>query len=307
VTDWFSIVQSRYVNRGLTSVYNICYPYVGTAGALNWANKVMKYMTNYRASAPPPPPTPTPVIVQTPVPTPAVVTKPKQKKVDQQRVTSTKSNVTSTQLLLTGTGLTVAVLLAVPGLLIGRKRRTMGQPLTGISMPNLTPEPEQATNRLSAVTTLRMEAISTQHLKPLYPNQYTPPLEGEAVSASNTSQLAFDVLPTISASPSFTEPLLEPVAHGATAVPPTPLQRVPATPQFRAIPATPLLPHSSQGGLLTRYNMQSRPRRIALSPTSGTTISHKIVSPYGERGAEPQSRPHTETRYQQYRNEGTEQ
>jgi len=67
VTDWFAIVQSRYVDRGLTSVYTICYPYVGTAGALNWANKVMTYMTNYRASAPPPPtPTPTPSTRHTP-------------------------------------------------------------------------------------------------------------------------------------------------------------------------------------------------------------------------------------------------
>jgi hypothetical protein len=271
VTDWFSIVQSRYINQGLTSVYTICYPYVGTSGALNWANKVMNSMTSYRASAPPPP-TPTPVIVPTPVPTPAaapaVVAKPKanalpQKKAHQQPViASTKLNVnaTSTQVLLTGVGLAIALLLAVPGLLINRKRRAGG--MAGISMPNLVFEPEQA--RLSAITTLRMEAISIQRLKPLHANQYLPVLGGEEGNAINTSQLAFDVFPDIPASPSFTEPLLEPVANGAVAVPPTPLQRVPATPLLQSIPATPLVPHGSQGGLLTRYNMQGRPRRVEL-------------------------------------------
>src|SRR5579863_6476749 len=29
ILDWFSILRSRYVSRGLTSAYTICYPYVG--------------------------------------------------------------------------------------------------------------------------------------------------------------------------------------------------------------------------------------------------------------------------------------
>jgi hypothetical protein len=303
VTDWFSIVQSRYINQGLTSVYTICYPYVGTSGALNWANKVMNYMTSYRASAPPPPtPTPTPTIVPTPTSVPTVAAKPKANTLPQQKAhqqptaasTKLNVNVTSTQLLLTGGGLAIALLLAVPGLLINRKRQTGG--MTGSSVSNLAFEPEQA--RLSKITTVRMEAISAQQLKSLRANQYLPVLADEEGNTINTSQLAFDVFPTIPASPSFTEPLLEPVASGGVAVPPTPLQRVPATPLLRSIPATPLVPHSSQGGLLTRYNVQSRPRRIALRPTSGTTMPHKIVTHYSEGGVEPQAGPHTETRYQ---------
>ncbi|HEY4386411.1 MAG TPA: hypothetical protein VGN34_18290, partial [Ktedonobacteraceae bacterium] len=31
VSDWFDLVKSRYVDRGLTSVYNLCVPYVGTS------------------------------------------------------------------------------------------------------------------------------------------------------------------------------------------------------------------------------------------------------------------------------------
>jgi hypothetical protein len=57
--DWFTVLRSRYINRGLTSVYTICYPYVGTSTSLQWANKVVNYMLRYRGEAPPPTPTPT--------------------------------------------------------------------------------------------------------------------------------------------------------------------------------------------------------------------------------------------------------
>src|SRR5262249_54042387 len=150
------------------------------------------------------------------------------------------------------------------GFLIGRKRRG-AQPMTGISMPNFTFESEQAINKLSAVTTMRMEAISVQQVKHLYANQYSPILEGEMGNTINTSQLEFDPLPTMPASQSCTESLLEPVASEPVPVPLTPSYRVPATPLLRpTIPATPLLPRGPQGGLLTRYNTQNKPRRIEL-------------------------------------------
>jgi hypothetical protein len=57
--DWFSVLRSRYVNQGLTSVYTICYPYVATSHASEWANKVVTYMLSYRGEAPAPTPTPT--------------------------------------------------------------------------------------------------------------------------------------------------------------------------------------------------------------------------------------------------------
>lgn len=59
VTDWFSVLRSRYVTRGLTSVYTICYPYVATSHSLEWANKVVNYMLRYRGEAPAPTPVPT--------------------------------------------------------------------------------------------------------------------------------------------------------------------------------------------------------------------------------------------------------
>jgi hypothetical protein len=303
VTDWFTIIKDRYVDRGLTSVYSISGPYVGTAGAANWANKVMNSMTDYRALSPvptptlKPTPTPSPVAAQTAVPTvaqskmgaqqnSALLNKSQQEKVTQP-VASTQSNAdaTSTQLLLTGTGLLVAVLLIVPGLLIYRKRRTTGHSWTESLMPRLTLEPEQATNLLPVTTTLRMEAITPQQLKPHYINHLLPILEGEAVNGMTISRLAL----------------------GNAVVPPTPLQRVPPTPFFGTVPVTPVLPPNSQGGLLTRYSTQSRPRRIELIRPLDTTKQHKIFTHSGKTASAPQANTHTETLQQQQRNEGTEQ
>jgi hypothetical protein len=62
INDWFNILQSRYVNEGLTSVYAICHPYVGTSSAPLWAAKVVNLMVRYQGEAPPP----TPTVVATP-------------------------------------------------------------------------------------------------------------------------------------------------------------------------------------------------------------------------------------------------
>lgn len=63
INDWFTLLRSRYVNRGLTSAYTICYPYVGTSGAASWAGKVVNLMLHYHGEAPMPiaaAPTPAP-------------------------------------------------------------------------------------------------------------------------------------------------------------------------------------------------------------------------------------------------------
>ena len=54
ITDWFTLLRNRYVNRGLTSAYTICYPYVGTTGATSWAGKVVNLMLRYHGEAPAP-------------------------------------------------------------------------------------------------------------------------------------------------------------------------------------------------------------------------------------------------------------
>lgn len=59
ISDWFNVVKGRYTGRGLTTVYAISYPYVGTSGSGNWANKVVNLMLRYRGEAPLPTPIPT--------------------------------------------------------------------------------------------------------------------------------------------------------------------------------------------------------------------------------------------------------
>lgn len=54
IIDWFNVLKSRYVSRGLTSVYTLCYPYVGTSSALLWADKVVNLMLRYQQEVPPP-------------------------------------------------------------------------------------------------------------------------------------------------------------------------------------------------------------------------------------------------------------
>ncbi len=54
INDWFILLRNRYVNRGLTSAYSICYPYVGTTGAASWAGKVVNLMLRYHGEAPAP-------------------------------------------------------------------------------------------------------------------------------------------------------------------------------------------------------------------------------------------------------------
>lgn len=54
INDWFTLLRNRYVNRGLTSAYTICYSYVGTTGASSWAGKVVNLMLRYHGEAPAP-------------------------------------------------------------------------------------------------------------------------------------------------------------------------------------------------------------------------------------------------------------
>jgi hypothetical protein len=60
VTYWFSMMKQRYIDRGLTTVYAISHPYVGTSTSNLWAGKVVTLMNRYRAEAPRPTATPKP-------------------------------------------------------------------------------------------------------------------------------------------------------------------------------------------------------------------------------------------------------
>lgn len=75
ILNWFSILSGRYISSGLTTVYSIARPYVGTTSYPLWAGKVINLMYRYRGIAPPPPavtPTPTPKPKPKPKPVPTV-------------------------------------------------------------------------------------------------------------------------------------------------------------------------------------------------------------------------------------------
>lgn len=57
-TYWLHMIRDNYVDRGLSTVYAISHPYVGTSSSYLWAGKVVALMMRYRAEAPPPSPTP---------------------------------------------------------------------------------------------------------------------------------------------------------------------------------------------------------------------------------------------------------
>ncbi len=59
IVYWFHMLKNLYVNRGLSTVYAISYPYVGTSSSPLWAGKVIALMLRYRGEAPPPTPVPT--------------------------------------------------------------------------------------------------------------------------------------------------------------------------------------------------------------------------------------------------------
>ncbi|HEV2579908.1 MAG TPA: hypothetical protein VGT44_03560, partial [Ktedonobacteraceae bacterium] len=60
IAYWFHMLRNLYVeSRGLTTVYAISHPYVGTSNSPLWADKVIALMLRYRGEAPPPTPMPT--------------------------------------------------------------------------------------------------------------------------------------------------------------------------------------------------------------------------------------------------------
>lgn len=61
VNYWFTMLKKVYIELGLTTVYAIAHPYVGTSTSDLWAGKVFALMQRYRSEAPPPP-TPVPTI-----------------------------------------------------------------------------------------------------------------------------------------------------------------------------------------------------------------------------------------------------
>ena len=229
INDWFDILESRYINRGLTSVYTISYPYVGTSGAASWANKVYNLMVRYHAMAPAPVPTPTPSPTPSPTPKPrdweqerpVMVVYPKHVKQSVPVTTSAKNLVpvaatTSVlsardQHLMVGFGLLGSAMLVGLGVMV-RRRSTQA---------SLSP----ASATWPITTALTMDSSNERDVSSLYANH--SPISDHYGSSLVASELE-------------------------------PLRAVPE-------PATAPLFAVSGGGLLTRYtNSRISPRCIPL-------------------------------------------
>jgi hypothetical protein len=66
---WFKMIRNNYViGRGISTVYTIARPYVGTTSYPLWAGKVINLIYKYRGMAPPPP-----VVTATPKPKPTTI------------------------------------------------------------------------------------------------------------------------------------------------------------------------------------------------------------------------------------------
>ncbi len=52
IVYWFNMLRNIYVDRGLSTVYAISHPYVGTSRSPVWAGKVVALMLRYRGEAP---------------------------------------------------------------------------------------------------------------------------------------------------------------------------------------------------------------------------------------------------------------
>lgn len=198
INDWFDIVESRYINRGLTSVYTICYPYVGTSGALSWANKVFNLMVRYHAMAPAPTPTPTPTLPPTPSPTPkprdwqqeqpVTIVQPKHTKSSAPSVTKPKPAPVSAsvpvlsardQNLVVGIGLLGSTVLAGFGVIVRRRVQVPVAPASP-TLPNTTGL------ALDSLNELHMPSLSANPLLPAS-NSYASPLVASEFGLQETA------------------------------------------------------------------------------------------------------------------------
>lgn len=195
IVDWFNLLRSRYVDQGLTSVYTICRPYVGTTSAYLWAGKVVNLMARYHGEVPPPTvvPSPTPRLdaartlhkqlhVAAPKPqgttsnahtfgkAQAPVTK-SVAPVAAHHAPAVQQNTPSTSPFIILLGLLAALAIALWGLIIRRS-------VPAIPMPSPL--------AVAAMQTPSTEALA---LPALYANEFSPVLAPQP--AANTEQLSW--------------------------------------------------------------------------------------------------------------------
>ena len=145
VVYWFGMIRHGYVDRGLSTVYAISHPYVGTSSSPLWAAKVTKLMLRYRSEAPAPH-----VVKGSPTKSPYVVSMLRKYRrlpggytgtatsYDREQTEMTNISATSQPPIWGELGLTFFALLAACIITIGAIRLRRVRPVP-ISMRNTSP------------------------------------------------------------------------------------------------------------------------------------------------------------------------
>jgi hypothetical protein len=145
IVYWFGMIRHHYVDRGLSTVYAISHPYVGTSSSPLWAAKVTKLMLRYRSEAPAPR-----VVKANPTESPYVVSMLRKYRrlpggytgtatsYDREQAEITSSSATSQPLIWSELGLTFFALLAACIIAIGAIRLRHVRPVP-ISRRDTTP------------------------------------------------------------------------------------------------------------------------------------------------------------------------
>ncbi len=279
IDDWFQIVESRYINRGLTSVYTICYPYVGTSGATSWANKVFNLMARYHAMAPAPTPIPTPSPIPSPTPTPkprdweqeqvVMIVPPHHAKQFAPVATSAKVPATlpavgvataalssTTENLLIGVGLVGSVMLAGLGLMLRRHTQVSRSPAAP-AFPITTALAMNAVNELNGGL-----PFHANHFLPVSHEYVSSLVPSEFASLHSSAQPATAPLQAVTRSSLLTQ------QYSGPAMAP------------RSIPLTPIV---TQTELLSTANEEKSPTSLALAnnehPSPTTTEGLPSIRP----------------------------
>jgi len=148
IVYWFGMIRHGYVDRGLSTVYAISHPYVGTSSSPLWAAKVTKLMLRYRGEAPAPR-----VVKADPTKSPYVVSLLREHRqlsdgytgtaasYDREQAEMTSTSATSQPPIWGELGLTLFALLAACIIAIGaiRLRRVRPVPISVRSTSPLLP------------------------------------------------------------------------------------------------------------------------------------------------------------------------
>ena len=263
ILDWFNVLKARYISRGLTTVYAISYPYVGTSSSPLWAGKVVALMQRYRAEAPPPTPTPLPK------PLYPASGQQKSKAIDQTRESAPPTVVPSVPRRQPAAA---PAPLAAPTLALAtRDAILLFGLLTALALALYALALDGKLTVLSRARPATNSAVTTEAL-------HRPSTIATPIPASHSASLpALELSPVLAVTAVTAVTGQEPVRQTDAL---SPLEHAPA----RFLPRSPLAPSL---GLPALNSVQAMPH----SPATGSLRARVTLRPASEHGAAPEPEP----------------